>query len=118
MSEVRIQGYPENAELQFARNNQTGTVHVLPYQPVQEHAVPEAIAELLNSSEMFALPAVRALRMLCGTRLFVGISGTDPAVQVEAFADEDTCHACVRALGDQSPRAFEHPVPGPGEVAW
>jgi hypothetical protein len=49
--------------------------------------------------------------MLCGTRLrhtWPGAAGQP----VSEFPDENLCRAGVRALGDQSVRAFEHPQPG------
>jgi hypothetical protein len=46
--------------------------------------------------------------MLCGTRLRHTWPGA-PGQPVSELPDENLCRACVRALGDQSVRAFEHP---------
>jgi hypothetical protein len=52
--------------------------------------------------------------MLCGTRLHHTWPGA-PGRLVSVFPDESLCRACVRALGDQSVRAFEHPQPDEGK---
>jgi len=39
-------------------------------------------------------------------------SPSAPGQPVSEFPDENLCRACVRALGDQSVRAFGHPQPG------
>lgn len=103
-SQVRIA--PAGEPLVFVQNTRTGTVHVLPFE-VREEDVTRA------------LPGVRSLgwrgamartRMLCPAYLIVGDDCNAPATLVDGrdFADYDLCAACVRALGDQSPRAF-HP---------
>lgn len=100
---------PESEDLEFIRNTRTGTVHILPWDDSPEE-IPagdwgDAVAARLASPP----PG-----MLCGTRLRHGWPG-EPGEPVDEFGDNDLCVACVRALGDQSVRAFEHPQPGDGQ---
>lgn len=103
---------PESEELKFVRNTKTGTVHVQPRDGSDPVDVPagtgwgEAVAAWL---------AAPPPGMLCGARLRLEPWGS--AEYVGTFEDEDLCAACVRLLGGQSARAFEHPRPGDRETS-
>ena len=84
MTSTRIP--PGSEELEFVENTRTGTVHVLPW----DDSPPEEI------------PAGR-----WGDSVVALLTGP-----VSEFPDEFLCRACVRALGDQAARTFEHPQPG------
>jgi hypothetical protein len=106
---------PPGEDLEFARHTGTGTVHILAWIPDPDwrdvqgakgcvsvaHLTPEQVGDLV----------VNRRTMLCGQAFSFGDYG-HRAKPVEVFADEDICMSCVRALGDQSSRAFEHPQPG------
>ena len=88
---------PLDEQLQFARNDQTGRVHILRWCPRGE---PAPFAQIVLSTH---------IDVLCGTHLW------DTAyVAGDGFADDDLCIACVRALGGQSWRAFHADSRGPG----
>jgi len=53
--------------------------------------------------------------MLCGARLRHTWPGA-PGQPVSEFPDDKLCRACVRALGGQAVRAFEHPQPNPRKI--
>ncbi|MGH3193352.1 MAG: hypothetical protein ACRDPY_22165 [Streptosporangiaceae bacterium] len=104
MSTARIP--PEGEDLEFIENTRTGTVHILPYDGSEPQEIPagqwaKAIATLLTSPPP---------PMLCGTRLRHTWPGA-PGQPISEFPDADLCRACIRALGDQAARAFEHPPP-------
>jgi hypothetical protein len=97
---------PEGELLEFVRVTRTGRVHVLPSPPGPiERALPgpPSDAEVVN---LLALAGRQP--MLCGTRLIVGPDSSWQAVRTAgyAFEDDDLCPGCIRALGDQSHRAF------------
>lgn len=98
---------PESEELEFIENTRTGTVHILPW----DDRPPEKIPEGTLGDVAFVLLTGPAPLMLCGTRLRHTWPGA-PGQPVSEFPDENLCRACVRALGDQSVRAFGHPQPG------
>lgn len=87
--EVGVSRVPPEGE-EFGKNAETGRVHIMPWTPRDE--APAIFSFDLGDAYT---------KMLCGTRLW-------PAVYVagDDFADSDLCARCVRALGDQSDRAF------------
>jgi len=103
VSRMPLPGEP----LRFARNTRTLTVHIVTHAP--EPGEPGAVVREYASfaeglADMFTTPC----HMLCGRRLLVGAFDSYPAVWMAGseFADDDLCIACVRALGEQSWRAF------------
>lgn len=106
---------PPGADLEFARNTATGTVHILCHIPQRGepgYTEPEACASFAAGlAAMFTTPR----RMLCGVRRLAGASGDWPAVWEAGndFADSDLCVSCVQALGDQQWRAFHVDSRGP-----
>lgn len=98
---------PEGDELEFARNSRTGGVHVIAT-PYDEDDVPGTDA----GPGEFVQALLYRTPMMCGTRLFLGWDAGDEAFRVSTFSDDDLCKSCVRALGDQAPRAFIHPRRG------
>jgi hypothetical protein len=104
MGAVRIP--PAGDDLEFVENTRTGTVHILPWDDGTSAEVPadawgEAIAAWLTGPRPL---------MLCGTKLRCSWPGA-PGQPLSEFPDEKLCRACVRVLGDQGARAFEHPQP-------
>jgi hypothetical protein len=97
---------PQGEQLEFARNNKTGRVHILCYGP-DRHWIPPTRADAGPAAEVLSM-LTAPCRMLCGVRLLAGAFGQYPAVWMagDSFADDDLCVACVQALGDQSWRAF------------
>lgn len=98
---------PESADLEFARLNRTGTVHVVPWcpRPDDDDFDPQDIT-WAEAGLMMLEPVI----LLCGERFVInGMDLPNCGVPVDEFADEDICGRCVRALGDQSVRAFGHP---------
>jgi hypothetical protein len=106
---------PPGADLEFARNTVTGTVHILCHVPERGepgYTEPEVCASFAEGlAAMFTTPR----RMLCGVRLLVGGADDWPAVWVagDDFADGDLCVSCVLSLGDQQWRAFHVDNRGP-----
>lgn len=97
----------DDGALEFIANRQTGTVHVSagPCEP------PESARGLFDAGYVGLLEA-----MLCGTKLRTGAGYAELyAYLLDTFEDDALCARCVRALGDQSARAFEHPRPGDEE---
>lgn len=96
-------------DVEFARNP-SGTVHVLRWHdPYAEH---EPVK--LDPAEAMLSMIRHREQALCGRTVMV--TGAEDAadrarwaVRVSEFPDEQLCAACVAAMGDQSPRAFEHP---------
>lgn len=98
---------PPLGEMLFARNAETGTVHILchvperhepGWSPAREYAsFAEGLADMFNTPSW----------MLCGIRLLV-CAGDGPAVWIagDDFEDGDLCGRCVRALGQQQWQAF------------
>ncbi len=81
-------------------------MHILPWDGRPPEEVPagtlaEAVVALLTGPPPL---------MLCGARLRHTWPGA-PGQPVSEFPDDKLCRACVRALGDQAVRAFEHPQP-------
>lgn len=97
-------------DVDFVRNFATNKVHVVvPRLPIWK-ADRDAVA--LPFAAMADLDLWKTA-MLCGFRALVGMTGSpeiDRADFVTTFPDEDLCAACIRAMGDDSWRAFEHPV--------
>jgi hypothetical protein len=95
---------PEGEPLQFVRNVESGTVHILPVgSDGIERALPDA--EVTAAEVLYC---VGRRPMLCGTMLITGFDERFPACYTTgyAFTDDQLCVRCVRALGDQSWRAF------------
>lgn len=95
---------PLDERLRFVRNTKAGRVHILPWVDGHiERALPGprdvSFAEVVNQ-------LAGRQPMLCGASLIVGPDDDWPAVRVGSFADDDLCIACVRAMGEQSWRAF------------
>ena len=105
---------PESELLEFARTSTTGTVHVVGYGP-DSYWVPLLRRENPEAAAILGLLS-SPRRMLCGTRLLVSSVDGQQAVweSGDAFADDDLCEGCVRAMGDQSWRAFHADNRGPG----
>jgi hypothetical protein len=99
---------PADAELEFAQNTKTGTVHILQYSPppcLDHSPVTMPFAAGLEAM------ANHRTTMLCGRRLWLEPWGK-AGDRVDVFDDDDLCIGCVTAMGDQSARAFEHRQPG------
>lgn len=94
MSTVKVP--PLSEQLQFAKNEQTGRVHILTWYPRSE---PIPFAEIVLSTRV---------PVLCGVDLW-----HPPYVAGDGFPDEDLCVRCVKALGDQQWRAFHVDNRGP-----
>lgn len=98
---------PLSEQLVFARNTKTGRVHILAG-PGHDGAeqVRGAFSEL--SAEQIVEIVLARTPMLCGKRLWAGPFEHFHAVYVagDDFPDDDLCAGCVRALGDESWRAF------------
>jgi hypothetical protein len=95
---------PLGARLEFTRNNKTGTVHVMPH---GLESWPSGFRGMNVAAD--AEKYVNALvmpRMLCGARAWPSHTRSDLGMVVTDFSDDDLCARCVRALGDQSWRAF------------
>jgi hypothetical protein len=106
---------PEHVDLEFARYNRTGTVHVLPYTPGPED---EDFDPVDISWAEAGLLMLEPTIMICGDRFVVNAMDLPSCgVWVDEFADDDICGRCVKTLGDQSPRAFEHPQAPPRRKA-
>jgi hypothetical protein len=102
---------PEGQALDFIENTGTGSVHILPWNDSEPTPVPpggwgDAIAALLTAPATTDVVRLPAPPHLAG----------GPGQPVSSFPDEALCAACVRALGDQSVRAFEHPQPGDDQL--
>ena len=97
---------PLSEQLEFVRNTETRRVHILCYGPARNW-VPSATREDPKAAAIMGLISTPC-RMLCGTKLLVGVSDTQRAVWEagDDFDDDDLCIACVQALGDQQWRAF------------
>lgn len=80
---------PEDERLQFARNAETGRVHIMCWFPRDE---PAPFTQIVLST---------LVQVLCGTNLWDSLYVAD-----DGFTDDDLCIRCVRVLGDQSWRAF------------
>lgn len=80
---------PLDERLQFAKNSKTGCVHIMRWCPRDE---PAPFAEVVLSA---------LVQVLCGTNLWDSLY-----VAGDGFTDDALCIACIRALGDQSWRAF------------
>jgi hypothetical protein len=108
-----VSAIPEGAELEFAVYKPTGTVHIhedcpAPYvhAPVSEMSFSEGLMAMWTTPQRF----------ICGARFRATPGLSSPGEWVDCFEDDAICIRCVRALGDQSPRAFEHPRPGDGDA--
>lgn len=113
MTKAKTSPIPEHVDLEFAVYMPTGTVHIhedcpTPYvhAPVSEMPFAEGLMAMWTTPQ----------RMICGARFRVspGLPGC-PGEWTDCFEDEAICGKCVRALGDQSPRAFEHHRPSDDE---
>jgi hypothetical protein len=97
---------PLSEQLEFARNTETGRVHILCHGP-DRHWIP--VTRKDNPEGTAVLNLISApCRMLCGARLFVSAMDGHQAVWASGdhFADDALCIRCVQALGDQQWRAF------------
>jgi hypothetical protein len=107
------QAIPDHVEIEFACNNRTRRVHVLPYVPSEDEGGPKSVT--MSFGEGLAAMAATPIRTLCGQKLRIGMAGSgtmaSPGDFTDIFEDDDLCIACVRMLGDQSWRAFEHTRP-------
>lgn len=107
---------PEHAEIQFAVNLRTGTIHIVAYTPGPgEDGYTES--ELLSFGEGLAAMAATPLKMICGQQLRIAIAGSATRASRgdhtgRPFNDTELCIACVRLMGDQSPRVFEYDEEG------
>jgi hypothetical protein len=111
LRQLRERIAPESADLEFARLNRTGTVHVLPYAPGPGDPGYEPVQ---ITWEQAGLMMLEPWDMLCGERFVVNdMDLPGCGVVVSEFADDDICGRCVRILGAQSPRAFGHPQAPP-----
>lgn len=106
---------PEHADLEFARYNPTGTVHVLPYTPgPYDEGFDPADISWAEAGLLMLEPTI----MICGDRFVVNdMDLPNCGVRVNEFADMDICDRCFKTLGDQSVRAFEHPQAPPRRKA-
>lgn len=100
---------PPEADLDFVEYQPSGTVHVHEYIPPPWTRA--AGLEHLSFGEGLMAMFTTPRRMLCGQRFLVGFPGA-PGDWTDCFEDEAICGRCVKVLGGQSPRAFEHPQPG------
>ena len=102
---------PDSAELEFVRNNKTGTVHIRPHTPAalgrRLHRTRAGTARLLARRHGRG----PGTPMPCGHRVKYGYPGA-PGDFTDTFPDEELCQPCVRSLGEQPWRAFEHRRPG------
>jgi hypothetical protein len=102
---------PEDAELEFAVYKPTGTVHIHQYVPRPGAEGYEEATENLSFAEGLEAMFTTHQRMLCGAHFLINILGA-PGDWTDRFEDDAICARCVRALGGQSARAFEHARPG------
>lgn len=101
---------PESADLEFAEYTPTGTVHIHQYVPprwLRSAGEPEVS---LGFAEGLEQMSTTKQRMICGEQFRIGWGGRGE--WTDCFEDDAICGRCVRALGDQSARAFEHRRPG------
>ncbi len=112
MSTVKPVPVPDGAEIEFAEYRATGTVHVVEHVPAP-YIRAAGLAEMSFGEGLMAMFSTPR-PMLCGARFTVGFPGSR-GEWTDCFEDEAFCVRCIRALGDQSARAFEHPRPGDEE---
>jgi hypothetical protein len=112
--EALLEKYGTAIELDFVRSP-SGAVHVR-YPALPSWAEEEKEENSADTDEAIALLSGRT-RMIFGLVRFVDYVGENHAkfTPVGAFADDDLCAGCYRALGSHSVRAFEHPRPGDGD---
>ena len=101
---------PDAAELEFAEYKPTGTVHIHQYVPPRWREAPGEADYSITFAEGLQLMSTTKQRMICGTRFRIGWGG--PGEWTDCFEDDAFCVRCIRALSDQSARAFEHRRPG------
>lgn len=110
---------PEGEPLSFVRTVRTGRVHIRSWDDMAVRADGTDFLDYADAdpAQYLADVVFHRTRMLCPVTLRVGPSEDWPAVPTGgyAFADDDLCFGCVRALGDQQWRAFH--VDSRGEPA-
>jgi hypothetical protein len=90
--------------VEFARNIRTGRVHILAWTPGPHDdgfdprpvTFAEGLAEMMTTRR----------RMLCPVSMLLLPGGRGEHVGGSAFADEELCISCVKALGSEQWRAF------------
>jgi hypothetical protein len=111
MSPVKAPRIPDSAEIRFVVYTPTGTVHIHEHCPAPYVRAP--VSEMSFAEGLMAMWTTHQ-RMLCGEHFLVGFPGARGDWE-DCFEDDDFCARCIRALGDQSPRAFEHRRPSDPE---
>lgn len=103
---------PEQAELWYVRQVRTGKVHIMLHLPErwEDDAPPVMLASPfpVSAEGTDLVDAILGLvKVLCGYEGYTAPGGRLQYTGREDFEDDALCARCVRALGDQSPRAFE-----------
>lgn len=106
-AEALLEEYGQNIELEFVRGP-SGKVHIImPEKPGWARTEDE---ERVFENWGEAVEYVTAGSMLvCGLNRFVNRADGGKWDPIDTFPDGLLCASCVKGLGSQSPRAFEHP---------